>query len=121
MKRSPGAAVWTYTHSWRNVNRASWGRVSVLASVENRADAALAAGRGYAVAMVVAEHASDRAEVIDGARVIPCTEQARGVTCVECRLCFDDGSLRDRETPAIIAFAVHGQSKRRAADAVAAA
>jgi hypothetical protein len=96
--------------------------VSVLASVESMADAKLAAARGYAVAMVIPEHApSGRAEVVDGARVIPCAEQVRGRTCVECRLCFDDAALRDRETPAIIAFAVHGQSKRRAAEAVTAA
>ena len=121
MGRSPGAAVWTYTHAWRNVNRASWGRVSVLASVENRADAALAAARGYAVAMVVAEHETDRAEVVDGARSVPCVEQTRGRTCVECRLCFDDAGLRDRATPAIITFAVHGASSKRAAAAVNAA
>jgi hypothetical protein len=116
-----GGSVWTYTHAWRKVHRASWGSVSVLASVETMADAKLAQARGYAVAMVVPEHASDRAEVVDGSRVVPCPEQSgRGVTCVDCRLCMSDGNLRDRSTPAIIALAIHGQSSKRAAAAIAA-
>jgi hypothetical protein len=115
-------AAWTYTHAWRKVHRASWGdAVSVLASCENLDDAREAAARGYAVAMVVPEHAGERAEVVDGFRVIPCPEQSRGDrTCVDCRLCFDDAGLRDRETPAIIALAIHGASKRRAGEAIAA-
>jgi hypothetical protein len=117
-----GGDVWTYTHAWRKVHRASWGdAVSVLASCENLDDAREAAARGYAVAMVVPEHAGERAEVVDGFRVIPCPEQSRGDrTCVDCRLCFDDAGLRDRETPAIIALAIHGASKRRAGEAIAA-
>jgi hypothetical protein len=34
--------VWTYTHSWRHVARASWGSVSALASVETLQDAVAA-------------------------------------------------------------------------------
>lgn len=116
-----GGSVWTYTHAWRKVHRASWGSVSVLASCENLDQAREATARGYAVAMVVESHPSDRAQVVDGSRVIACPEQTgRGVTCVDCRLCMNDGGLRDRETPAIIALAVHGQSSKRAAAAIAA-
>jgi hypothetical protein len=92
--------------------------VSVLASVETRADATLAQSRGYAVAMVVPEHATGTAEVVDGSRLIPCVEQTRGRTCVECRLCLDADALRDRSTPGIIVLAIHGQSKARAVNAI---
>jgi hypothetical protein len=117
-----GGSVWTYTHAWRKVHRASWGSVSVLASCENLDQAREAAARGYAVAMVVPEHApSGRAEVVDGFRVVACPEQTgRAETCVDCRLCMGDEGLRDRGTPAIIALAIHGQSTKRAAAAIAA-
>ena len=36
--RRGGHTVWTYTHAWSTVKRSSWGRVSVLASVESTAD-----------------------------------------------------------------------------------
>jgi hypothetical protein len=115
-----GGSVWTYTHAWRKVHRASWGDVSVMASVETMSDAILADAAGYAVAMVVPEHDGDRAVDDGGFKVVPCPEQTgRGVTCVDCRLCMGDGGLRDRTTPAIIALAIHGQSKRRAVDAIA--
>src|SRR3954468_7603539 len=44
--------VWTYTHAWREVERASWQSVSVLASCETEADVAAAVERGYATAIV---------------------------------------------------------------------
>jgi hypothetical protein len=50
-----GGPVWTYTHAWRLVDRASWGRVSVLASCETPEQVELARARGYATAIVVDE------------------------------------------------------------------
>lgn len=106
--------VYTYTHAWRTVARMSWGRVSVLASCESLAEAANALERGYAPAMAVPEHKSDRATVdpSTGIRVIPCPSQTRGVTCAQCKLCMRDEALHAGR--AVIAFAAHGQDKKRA-------
>jgi hypothetical protein len=103
-----GQPVWSYTHAWRTVDRASWGPVSVLASCETPADAREAMAAGYAAALVVEHHASDKAHDVGGVRVIPCPNQTRGVTCTDCGLCMDDGRLRSRGLA--IAFAAHGRS-----------
>jgi hypothetical protein len=109
-----GGPVWTYTHAWRDVARESWGEVSVLASCETAEDVALAKTRGYATQITVEEFANDRRHQLDateapkavGVDILPCPEQTRGVTCTECRLCFDDAKLRDRGYS--IAFEMHG-------------
>jgi hypothetical protein len=105
--------VWSYTHAWRDVSRTSWGRVSVLASCESVSQVILAAWRGYAAALVVAEHPADgRAyRTPEGVKVIPCPSQTRGVLCTDCRLCWDDALLLKQG--ACIAFAAHGASKKR--------
>ena len=106
--------VWSYTHAWRSVRREAWGPVSILASCESLSDVILAAERGYAAALVVAEHPADgrayRHET--GVKVIPCPSQTRDVKCTECRLCWDDAMLLRQG--ACIAFAAHGASKKRA-------
>lgn len=114
--RKAGRRAWTYTHAWRDVERASWADgASVLASCESAADVRDATTRGYATALVVSEHLSERRyTTADGADVIPCPEQSRGIACVDCRLC-----LRPREAGApSIAFAIHGASKARALRAI---
>jgi len=107
--------VWAYTHAWRDVGRHHWGGVSVLASCERVDDAWQAMSRGYAAAVVVAKHESDRASMVDGLKVIPCPSQTRGQTCDQCRLCFDADALQARR--AVIAFEAHGSgaSKTRVA------
>lgn len=105
--------VWTYTHAWKVVPRGNWGKVSVLASVDNKKDISAAMERGYAVAIVVEKHPDDgRAWTMPtGHRVVPCPAQTRdNVTCEKCRLCWKDGFLR--ETKAVISFAAHGVKKR---------
>lgn len=97
-----GGLVWTYTHAWRTVERVSWGDVSVLASCETDADVALARDRGYATARTVLAH--EGAKRAGG--VLPCPEQTRGVQCADCRLCLDDGRLREKAIT--ISFALHG-------------
>lgn len=108
-----GGPVWTYTHAWRTVDRASWGSVSVLASCETAEQAELARARGYAPSIVV-EHFEERRRhrtCPDNARssldVLPCPAQTtEGVSCSSCRLCMDDVALRGRGYA--IAFAIHG-------------
>jgi hypothetical protein len=101
-----GRKVWTYTHSWRAVPRASWGEaVSVLASVETVRDARDAMAKGYAAAVVVAAFERAAAYPIDGVTVLPCPNQTRGVTCRACGLCRDDERLRSAGL--VIAFQAH--------------
>lgn len=104
-----GGDVWTFTHAWKDVYRAAWGPISVLASVESAADANRATLRGYAPAIVVPEFPSDRAFTLPGSptKWIPCPAETRGKTCVECRLCLDAPALSKRGTG--IAFAIHGR------------
>lgn len=106
--------VWGYTHAWRDVPRAAWGTVSVLASVETLGDAKAALEAGYAPAIVVQDHPSDgKAWTADnGVRVIPCPNQVRDVTCVECKLCWR--SDRMAELGCAVSFAAHGIGRRRA-------
>lgn len=98
--------VWTYTHAWQAIDRVTWGPISVLASIEDPRNARRAMRQGYAPALVVAQHETDRAFRAHGVRWIPCPEQTRGVPCSRCRLCFDADALRARG--AGIAFAAHG-------------
>lgn len=103
--------VWTYTHAWRDVERTDWGSVSVLASCETAAQAEEAHARGYAVALIVPQFAQDGAYDLPGTllRVIPCPWQTRGVTCRECRLCWD--SERLHREGLVIGFAAHGSQR----------
>lgn len=105
--------VWSYTHAWKRVSRASWGKVSVLASVDKAEDMALAFERGYAPAIVVESHPADGKAYVreDGIKVIPCPNQTRDVTCVDCGLCMNADKLHSMK--AAIAFAAHGVAKKR--------
>lgn len=106
-----GEKVWTYTHAWRDVPRADWGPVSVLASCETQADVAAAHDRGYPAALVVPEFEGDKAyDIGDGFKAIPCPSQTRGKTCAECRLCLDGERLRENKL--CIAFAAHGARQK---------
>lgn len=105
-----GAPVWTYTHAWKRVKRASWGAVSVLASCGTLKEAEAAMRAGYAAAMVLEpgeRHPVDGKAYMtpDGVKCIPCPEQTRGVQCTSCRLCFDDKGLLERES--VIVFQYH--------------
>lgn len=115
-----GGPVWTYTHAWRDVERASWGPVSVLASCETAEDVVAARERGYATAIVVEEFPSrglyECAETGESihesihplhSAILPCPAQTHDdVSCSSCRLCFDDAGIRARGYS--IGFALHG-------------
>lgn len=104
-----GQKVWTYTHAWREIRRASWGNVSVLASCETTQQTVEAMRKGYAAALVVAEHKQDTAwkDESAGVTVIPCPEQTgRAESCEKCQLCWNGGRLRAGRM--VIGFAAHG-------------
>jgi hypothetical protein len=102
-----GGSVWTYTHAWRTVHRASWGAaVNVYASVEKPADVARARERGYAAAIVVPEFVTDgRTYKYEGATILPCVAETHEATCSDCRVCLDRDVLKLGLT---IGFAAHG-------------
>ncbi len=105
--------IWTFTHAWREVARHAWAPISVLASLERSVDALVTLAQGYAPALLVSKHPEDGRAWFDqtGVRFIPCPNETRGITCVECRLCFDADALLRRATG--ISFAPHGSGKRR--------
>lgn len=112
--------VWTYTHAWRNVDRRSWGNVNVLASCESTQQVHEAMERGYAASLVVSSHPADgRAYIEDGLKIIPCPQQTRDAVCTTCRLCWDDGALRNRN--AVIAFEAHGTGANKVRQVLGAA
>jgi hypothetical protein len=106
-----GSPVWSYTHAWRRVPRAAWGGVSILASCESPEQVRRAWERGYAAALVVAHFPQEGAHDLAGVRVLPCPWQSRGVTCRDCRLCWDDTRLLERRLA--IGFAAHGSGAAR--------
>lgn len=110
-KKRGGGECWSYTHAWKEVTRDKWSNVSMLASVANVDEAYDCWSQGYAPAIVVAEHPSDKAYLLDRSdtKWIPCPAQTRGVGCSDCRLCFNADRLREGNFG--IAFAVHGVKK----------
>ena len=109
-----GQNVWSYTHAWRSVARKSWQDVSIFASCETVEDAKLAMARGYAAAVVVEKHQSDKAYVENGVKLVPCPQQTgRAATCVDCGLCMRAPAML--AAGSVIAFEVHGQGVKKAA------
>ena len=123
--RRSGGKVWTYTHGWRTVNRAAWGKdISVLASVHTHEEARAARERGYAPAVTVNRFLEQEGPILPkqerheallpsnapylsgGVRVIPCPSQTGGITCRDCQACMKaDLLFRKGEG---IAFSLHG-------------
>lgn len=105
-----GGQVWTYTHWWRDMHRSFWGPISVLASVERPEQIRQARRMGYAAAIVMDMFpASANGKIFSlpgGHRVLPCPNETRGMTCVECRACLRSGDLL--RTGLTIGFQSHG-------------
>lgn len=120
-KKRGGGDCWSYTHAFKHVPRKEWSNVSILASVANTGEVALAREQGYAPAIVVGEHPSEKAYTLPGSETkwIPCPNQTKPggkeIGCSDCRLCMKADWLF--ETNRGIAFSVHGvfknQMKRR--------
>lgn len=102
--------IWTYTHAWREIPRAKWGNISVIASCETFDDARLAHKRGYAISMVRYEPFNKRFKW-EGFTMQPCLEMTVGKQCNQCKLCFNDKLLHNNKT--IICFFPHGARKNK--------
>lgn len=108
-----GGVVWTYTHAWRTILRSFWGKISTIASVETPAHVEEARSMGYAPALVVDRFPNKHRVFLVGAnRFIPCPAETAQITCVDCRLCFDDETLLRRGDG--IAFSTHGRDEGKA-------
>lgn len=110
-----GGSVFSYTHAHAKVERKHWGKVSVLASVETGAEAEMAKLQGYVPAIVVDVHPNG-AKIfhVEGSntKFIPCPQQTEKTPgCTNCRLCMNDGRLRDLNLG--IAFALHGSGTKK--------
>lgn len=107
-----GSVVWSYTHAAASVPAVAWTGVSILASCETTAQVRTARDRGYATALVVAEHQNGNklysiGEGADKVNVVPCPNQHNAaMTCADCKLCLNSEFLKWRNLT--IGFAVHG-------------
>jgi hypothetical protein len=110
-----GGVVWAYTHRWREIPRAAWGRIAVLASCETPEDVTAAIARGYAVALVVRDFNGGRRAYSVPAmstRIMPCPAETGDTSCVRCRACFDPVKLRALNLA--IGFSAHGRDGAKA-------
>lgn len=112
-KKRGGGSAWSYTHVWKAIPRQEWSNVSILASVDSVEQVAEARKQGYAPAIVVDTHATDKAYKLPNSDVkwIPCPAQTRDVGCSDCRLCFNADRLYKSNMG--IAFAAHGIKKNQ--------
>lgn len=110
-KKRGGGDVWSYTHAWRNITRGEWSNVSILGSISSIYEVDAVREQGYAPALVIGEHPSEKAYTLPGSDVkwIPCPAQTKGVGCSDCRLCFNADRLFRGNYG--IAFAAHGVKK----------
>ena len=98
-----------YTHNWKRIGRKAFGAISMLASCDSIADVGKAKARGYATATVVSGFPQGpKAFTLGGHKLIPCPNQVNdAVQCTDCKLCCNDGMLRERDLT--IAFVAHGR------------
>ena len=83
--------------------------MSVLASCHTKDEVKEAMAKGYAASITTAKM-PEKAIVEDGITYVPCVEQTKGITCVECRLCFDDVGLLEKKI--VIVFELHTAAKK---------
>lgn len=110
-----GGAVWTYTHRWREVPFAAWGKkLSAVASCETIEDINDAHGLGYGASITLVAFPDHRPFQVPGTdfKIMPCPAEVQGKTCVECRLCMRSSWLNERKL--VIGFSIHGRDSRRA-------
>lgn len=109
-----GGTVYNYTHAWRTVPRKEWKNVSVLASISFVSEVVEARKQGYAPAIMVPEHPSDKAYKLKGSKIkwIPCPAQTKDdVACTDCKLCMNADRLFQEGFG--IAFAAHGVAQNK--------
>ncbi len=104
-----GHPAFGYTRAWKQVDRKSWGKVSILASCFSAAEVQLARAKGYATSIVLPflKFNTFKTFQYQGVKVVPCPHQTGKVQdCDQCRMCMKDGKLYNAGIT--IGFAVHG-------------
>lgn len=97
--------TWTYTHAWHQIQRQSWGQISVLASCEAPQDISRAWARGYGAVLLV----PDLLQQPTSHPMIPCPAQVKaGQTCAGCKLCWRTDKLIGK---LVIGFKPHGNRR----------
>jgi hypothetical protein len=104
-----GMPAYGYTHNWANIERSSFGQISMLASCDSISDIPVAKSRGYATATLVSEFPNGaKTFTIAGEMLIPCPNQVNEkIQCVDCKLCTRDYVLRKKDLT--VAFRAHGR------------
>ncbi len=108
-------SVWTYTHAWRVIPREKWGDISVLASCETISETKQAMERGYAASIVRLKE-FEGSFLWQGIRMTACIEMTKGITCNQCKICFNDKKLRDNKT--VVCFFPHGSRAEKAKNVI---
>lgn len=114
-KRRGAKYCFSYSHSWRWLDRKIFKNISVLASVESVEDIKKARKRGYAAAIVLPFLENEfpngnKVFEMNGEKIIPCPAQTSAKRhCSDCRLCMDAQKLFERKMS--IGFAAHGVKK----------
>jgi hypothetical protein len=114
-KKRGGGDCWGYTHAHQKVARSTWSAVSILASIESINQVEEVRKMGYAPALVVPKHTTNKAYTIEGSNVkwLPCPAQTKPggkeIGCTDCRLCFNANRLYENNMG--ITFEVHGAKK----------
>lgn len=106
-----GGLCYGYTHAWSEVLREVWSNVSMLASISSIKEVDIARENGYAVAIVVGKHLSEKVYKLPNCDVkwIPCPSQTKKISCAECKLCARSEFLFKNNYG--IAFEAHGVRK----------
>lgn len=123
-QRKQGKEAWTYTHSWRRIAKKAWAGASVIASCDKPEDVAKAMARGYATALVVPPHPTNKVYDYNGVKVVPCPAQftrdgrlytgrsgPRALVCTECNLCPRPDNLLARGLT--VGFCPDGNSTKK--------
>jgi len=103
-----GGPAWTYTHSWRVIDREAWGPISVLGSIERPSEGPHVLARGYAPALIVSETETRKRFTSHGVNYTTCPAQTKGLTCIDCPLCRKSEKLAKQGRG--IAFRAHGSA-----------
>lgn len=104
--------VWTYTHAWKKIPKDYWGKISVLASVDNTYEAKQAFYSKYTPAIIVDKFEGKKAFIKDDVKFIPCPAQTHdNISCASCKLCLNSDKLFALKTG--IAFEAHGATKTK--------
>jgi hypothetical protein len=102
--------VWTYTHSWMDIDADTWKPISILASCETKQECEEAYDKGYAPCLVT-KTSFDGTKEIDGLWYMTCPNITKHKTCSQCKMCLNSDKLY--KAGIVICFPAHGIKKEQ--------